>query len=373
MEIPNISWDFDIPCFYHNTFLCNFQDLISDRESKHFTADHPQLGVGFNSAEPYMSSNRIVPSSVMVQSPLVLLGSSSLESTQLNLTSGDLVLPSCGLVSMPKESHKHRSSQSPPPLLTPELPRRAGIGGDSELKTPCSGSPISQPSSPEQPAGSKMGSGEDHVSGIQRHRHSLPTPSLGLSLGMSITKKRSVTPEIKITEEPYADCSHLLPPSSLTCKRISRSSEDLIAMSGSDPTSVALRLKSAGGSSQLQPISSEAIRSTSDQDICGSLGNQMKGSHSDNAIIRSNNPFQRFTQQASGNPPFKKELVLVPLGKLARGMQSLGANYLHPKKLRDTFKPQLKREPELLKPEDLEELRILEEKKRNCKSLIVDL
>lgn len=201
---------------------------------------------------------------------------------------------------------------------------------------------------------------------LQRHRYSLPAnnldmtmttlvvnPGNGGSIGMQIGSGRSTTPEIKVTEE--APQANLLPSfisqqHHLTVannqKRMSRSSEDINKVP--TPEVVGIVNKSSQGwlnyklpvasfKQKLVPSLPQDSRSTSDQDIFLSFVH-MKGSHSENAIKEGTRP----GDAGAGNNPVPKAagggVVFTPLGKLARGMQSIGANYLDPRKLRDTLR-----------------------------------
>lgn len=168
---------------------------------------------------------------------------------------------------------------------------------------------------------------------LQRHRYSLPTNSLTITSSPSTQSGRSTTPEIRITEEP----SQTLQPNLLTGsvasvsnqKRMSRSSEDVNKVSAmgagvkmfnnSFINKVPLSFKN-----KLVPSLPQESRSTSDQDIFSTLVS-MKGSHSESAI-------------KDGNPVQKRDVVFAPLGKLAKGMQNIGVNYLDPRKLRDSLR-----------------------------------
>ncbi|CAL8115328.1 unnamed protein product [Orchesella dallaii] len=192
---------------------------------------------------------------------------------------------------------------------------------------------------------------------LQRHRYSLPTTSLTITTTTVAKGDRSTTPEIRITEE-HVPGSVIL--TGLTCpipsqKRMSRSSEDVNKVSSITAgvkmfnstfiNKVPVTLKN-----KLAPNLQQEGRSTSDQDIFSTLVN-MKGSHSENAIK---------------DPVQKRDVMFAPLGKLARGMQNIGANYLDPRKIRDSL-----RQPrqEAVAPEDPEIL----EKMKTCKSQIIDV
>ncbi|CAG7829428.1 unnamed protein product [Allacma fusca] len=315
--------------------------------------------------------------------------------------SKDLVLPSCGIVSV----HENNFTSSLTALLSAhEL--IVDVDGFASPVTPTVPSfPLDfekrqLPESPQLPSNSKSPSIEQSPSHIpsvntailQRHRHSLPANSLSLNQATIGLLQRPITPEITITEEP-SNSEELIRIDSILSpmvgnniksvagaklavipKRISRSSEDVNRISGTTlHSSMVNRISSTynkfGGGQlnlkleRLSPSVSKENRSSSDLDIFGSLIN-MKGSHSD-TTLREN--------QATN----KKDVVFSPFGKLARGMQNIGANYLDPRKLKGSFK-QTKLESMKIMTQKKEEATkedntILLERIKNCKSLIVDV
>lgn len=289
------------------------------------------------------------------QSDLVMTG---VEPTDLSrLDSGDLLLQSCGILSVPNVTlQRHVSSFSPSFLAQLS---KVNIGSSRNATSPTSTAYASE-----------IEGGPDPVElcvrpAFMQHRFSLPTTSLSLTTPrISMGGVSPLMPEIKITEEPRLDSGSI-------CKgtiplRMSKSSEDVVRIANSAESSAFVSTPRFIRS-ELKPISSESARSTSDQDIphSSSLEKAMKGSHSESSI-QARNRLQKLTQIGSvGNPSFKKDVVLAPFGKLA--------NYLQTKKLKEAFKPQGRRGVESPKQDGEVEHQILQEKKRNSKSLIVDV
>lgn len=286
----------------------------------------------------------------------------------------DLVLPSCGILS---PGRRNNISQTIPDMISSPLlvMTEAGRSGNKSELQPL---PLSQDSSstevsPSRHAGPKLGLST--MNSLQRHRNSLPVCSLGVTMsGMHTTSpQRSRTPEITITEELSSagivtpstkdDTIFSIPQQSSSLKvamrRISRSSEDVNKVGGfggfgmpriNAQNTTGFKLPNIFGTSKTDQ------RSSSNQNIFDSVG--LKGSHSDNAL--RDNPFQ-----SSQQPQKRGEMVLAPLGKLAKGMQSLGANYLDPRKIRESLKPIVK--------QDSFEDKELEEKKRLSETEFIDV
>jgi len=286
----------------------------------------------------------------------------------LSPKSQDLVLASCGILYLPMRRKTVPISPNDSKLSSNLLPEP---GLEVSPLTP-----VSDLTSP----GSLLMSKPTFVNTqlLQRHRYSLPTNTLLQPESTPVeSSSRSKTPEITITEETQtqlvpdtvngAQEEYLIWSSKgaakdlAISKRICRSYEDVNSSSAGHPRNISSKLPSSIIASgfklpNLLPLRKSSNRGGSQQDITDSVVS-MKGSHSDNALRE--NPFQ------SANTNQKKETVLAPLGKLARGMQSLGANYLDPRKLRDSFKPVAKRE-------NIEDP-VLEEMKKQCKTLIIEI
>lgn len=176
----------------------------------------------------------------------------------------------------------------------------------------------------------------------------------------------SKTPEITITEEvnPGIIPEATLVPSQSSLKvlhrRISRSSEEVNKVGGraggfgfSIPSPFGGQ--GQGSTSQgrqsgfklpniFQSSSHNQSKggSSSQQNIFDSIS--LKGSHSDNALKEN--------QQ-------KRDMVFAPLGKLAKGMQSLGANYLDPRKIRSLKPVSLTRQQDTVEDKELEERKLV--------------
>jgi len=219
------------------------------------------------------------------------------------------------------------------------------------------------------------------------HRQSLPTNALeDGSNPADGDRQKSVTPEITITEDELLNQqepgissrdSEVQPSSTKIVmkttstleasafSRLSRSTEDV------HKGSTNKREKPIGGKNLfgvLSPGSTRKgimgftfnnlttgqsdVRCSSEEDIFGSLLH-MKGSHSENAL-RDN----------SSQSPQK---LFAPFGKIAKGVQNIGANYLDPRKLRESL-----RQPrnELYKREVDDDF---EERKKHCVTKILDL
>jgi hypothetical protein len=281
------------------------------------------------------------------------------------MLSYDLVLPSCGIVSL--TSHRklvpiHSSAHVCATLLPQFGTEVSPVTPVSGSASPNSLSLVSKPVVLNQRT-------------LQRHRYSLPTNSLLQPDGAVIDSSfRTKTPEITITEEHQLGQGGIIgTPLDLLMwspkgtskdlsisKRICRSYEDVNTYTTGLPIVKAPPSSIVSGGFKLPtllPLRKSGNRGGSQQDIPDSVVS-MKGSHSDNALRE--NPFQ-----ANNNVNQKRDMVLAPLGKLARGMQNLGASYLDPRKLRDSFKPVIKKE-EVDDPS-------LDEKKKKCKTLIIDI
>lgn len=290
----------------------------------------------------------------------------------------DLYLPSCGIVSL--SVHHQPSPQSA--LSTEYLlgNNKASPGGGLSPVTPILDANASQdvtPTSTDTNNSLRLHIPPDM---LQRHRYSLPTNSLNILSSPNKSTGRSTTPEIRITEEPAQSASTTL--STLTGalnannsnnqKRMSRSSEDVNKSTPAVAPSVKVFNTSLMNrvpislKNKLVPATTSTMpqdRSTSDQDIFSSLVN-MKGSHSESAIKDGNS---NNSGSSTGSPAApKRDVVFAPLGKLARGMQNIGVNYLDPRKLRDTLRqPRQDNIPQ----EDPE----IVEKMKSCKSVIIDI
>lgn len=273
----------------------------------------------------------------------------------------DLFLPSCGIVSLPT-----RLQPCVQVGLTPDF-----VGSDQKTSPAGGLSPVTPildaasqdvtPTSTDTNNSLRLHIPQDLLA---RHRYSLPTNTLLITSSPSQSTARSTTPEIRITEEPNVSGSTISAltgslSSSLNQKRMSRSSEDVNKVA---PVSASVKMFNTSFmnkvpvslKNKLVPNMPQDSRSTSDQDIFSSLVN-MKGSHSESAIKDGNNPAAP-----------KGGVVFAPLGKLARGMQNIGVNYLDPRKLRDTLRqPRQDAGP----PEDPE----IVEKMKSCKSRIIDI
>lgn len=316
----------------------------------------------------------------------------------------DLVLPSCGILSI----HESNFSSSLSALLSahemileidgfpsPITPTVEDVPRDFQRSVGCGDDSSSSPKHSVSPISSATA--ENYRAFHRHHRHSLPVPSLILTKPTGLN--RPITPEIKITEElPSGSKGHrgkieqVASASSVEGssrsitgklnvtipKRMARSTDDVNRISGGDesPLNVVSKLTSAfGGATPLRfgriptNISSDN-RAASDVDLFGGMIN-MKGSHSDNTL--QENPYRGQTA-----PNSKRELVFAPLGKFARGMQSIGANYLDPRKLKGSFKAPIKLESMSFatspKAEhSKEDITALQERIKACNSLIVEV
>lgn len=273
----------------------------------------------------------------------------------------DLFLPSCGIVSLPTRNAAPSLQIGLAPGFFGSYGKSSPGGGISPV-TPGmeAGSQDVTPTSSDTNASLRLHIPHDL---LQRHRYSLPTNSLSITSSPSKTTGRSTTPEITITEEPNQSASTLstltgsLSSNSSNQKRMSRSSEEVNKVA---PVSTSAKMFNTSFinkvpvslKNKLVPTLPQHSHSTSDQDIFSSLVN-MKGSHSESAIKDGSNPAQH------------RGVVFAPLGKLARGMQNIGVNYLDPRKLRDTLRHPKENAP-------IEDPEIVE-KMKSCKSLIIDI
>ncbi|ODN03932.1 Phosphatidylinositide phosphatase SAC2, partial [Orchesella cincta] len=264
----------------------------------------------------------------------------------------DLYLPSCGILCLHGKPPSLLQTAILPDILGENFKYSPGV---SPI-TPIMDMPSQDitPTSTDTNASMKLPIPQDL---LNRHRFSLPTTSLTITTTIATKGGRSTTPEIRITEEPVQGSVVFIGSTcpTTTQKRMSRSSEDVNKV-----TSITAGVKMFNNTfinkvpvtlkNKLTPNLQQEGRSTSDQDIFSTLVN-MKGSHSENAIK---------------DPVQKRDVMFAPLGKLARGMQNIGANYLDPRKIRDSL-----RQPrqDIVVPDDPEIL----EKMKTCKSQIIDI